>query len=244
MDKEVEGIILYTTDFKESSQVLQILTKEYGLIGAIARGSKKIKSKFLNKTTRYNYAKFYINYRENSLSVIKEIDIIDSYSFLHTDITLISYLNYLCNLTYQVAKQDNNKEILELLLTALQKINNGLDALVITNIIELKYLKYLGITINLDACCKCGSQKNIVTLNAKEGGYICKNCYQNEMLVGQNTIKMLRLYNYIDLKKISTVKVDKITKMEINLFLSNYYDTYTGLYLKSKEFLNKIIAES
>ena len=58
MEECVEGIILYVTPFKESSEILQVLTKEYGLIGLLCRGSKKIKSKFLNKTRIYNYANF------------------------------------------------------------------------------------------------------------------------------------------------------------------------------------------
>ena len=30
-------------------------------------------------------------------------------------------------------------------------------------------------------------------------------------------------------------------KLDINMFLTRYYDTYTGLYLKSKNFLNKML---
>ena len=46
MDKEVEGIILYETPFQESSKIIQVLTKEYGLIGILCRGVLKPKSKF------------------------------------------------------------------------------------------------------------------------------------------------------------------------------------------------------
>ena len=148
MDEGVEGIILYVTPFRESSEILQVLTKEYGLIGLLCRGSKKIKSKFLNKTRIYNYAKFFINYKNEGLSLVKEIDVIDYFTYFHQDITLITYLSYLGNLTYQVVKQDNDPEILNLLLIILKKISAGLDPLVLTNILEIKYLKYLGINLN------------------------------------------------------------------------------------------------
>ena len=107
MDECVEGIILYVTPFKESSEILQVLTKEYGLIGLLCRGSKKIKSKFLNKTRIYNYAKFFINYKNEGLSLVKEIDVIDYFTYFHQDIILITYLSYLWNLTYKVVKKDN-----------------------------------------------------------------------------------------------------------------------------------------
>ena len=230
MDEGVEGIILYVTPFKESSEILQVLTKEYGLIGLLCRGSKKIKSKFLNKTRIYNYAKFFINYKNEGLSLVKEIDVIDYFT----------YLSYLGNLTYQVVKQDNDPEILNLLLIILKKISAGLDPLVLTNILEIKYLKYLGINLNLESCIKCGKNEHIKTLNGLAGGLICSACYQKEYIVSLKTIVMIKNYQHINVEKIKEIKISPLVKTEINLFLSNYYETFTGLYVKNKELLNKL----
>lgn len=240
MTESVEGIILYVTPFKESSEILQVLTKEYGLIGLLCRGSKKVKSKFLNKTRIYNYAKFFINYKKEGLSIVKEIDVIDYFNYFHQDINLITYLSYLGSLTYQVVKQDNNKDILNILLITLEKIRNGLDPLVLTNILEIKYLKYLGINLNLRCCIKCGGSADIVTLNGSLGGLLCQNCYQKEYIVSKKTIIMIRNYATIDINKIKEIKISPLVKTEINLFLSNYYETFTGLYVKNKELLNKL----
>ena len=240
MDEGVEGIILYVTPFKESSEILQVLTKEYGLIGLLCRGSKKIKSKFLNKTRIYNYAKFFINYKNEGLSLVKEIDVIDYFTYFHQDITLITYLSYLGNLTYQVVKQDNDPEILNLLLIILKKISAGLDPLVLTNILEIKYLKYLGINLNLESCIKCGKNEHIKTLNGLACGLICSACYQKEYIVSLKTIVMIKNYQHINVEKIKEIKISPLVKTEINLFLSNYYETFTGLYVKNKELLNKL----
>ena len=240
MDECVEGIILYVTPFKESSEILQVLTKEYGLMGLLCRGSKKVKSKFLNKTRIYNYAKFYIKHKEDGLSPVNEIDIIDYFTYFHQDITLITYLSYLGSLTYQVVKQDNNQEILELLLAILEKMTVGLDPLVLTNILEIKYLKYLGINLNLSNCIKCGKKENIKTLNGTVGGLICDDCYQKEYVVSKKTIIMIKNYMNVNVKKIKEINISPLVKMEINLFLSNYYETFTGLYVKNKELLNKL----
>ena len=240
MDEGVEGIILYVTPFKESSEILQVLTKEYGLIGLLCRGSKKIKSKFLNKTRIYNYAKFFINYKNEGLSLVKEIDVIYYFTYFHQDITLITYLSYLGNLTYQVVKQDNDPEILNLLLIILKKISAGLDPLVLTNILEIKYLKYLGINLNLESCIKCGKNDHIKTLNGLVGGLICRKKKKKEYIVSLKTIVMIKNYQHIDVEKIKEIKISPIVKTEINLFLSNYYETFTGLYVKNKELLNKL----
>ena len=44
----------------------------------------------------------------------------------------------------------------------------------------------------------------------------------------------------IDIDKISKTDVSDKTKKEIDKFIDEYYDRYTGYYLKSKEFLNNI----
>ena len=53
----------------------------------------------------------------------------------------------------------------------------------LTNILEIKLLDYLGVSPSIDSCAHCGSDKQIVTISSDAGGYICKNCYQNEPLV-------------------------------------------------------------
>ena len=60
-------------------------------------------------------------------------------------------MSYLCDLTYQVVKQNDDNAIFDILINALDKINNKLNPLIITNIVELKYLDYLGISLNLDS---------------------------------------------------------------------------------------------
>ena len=51
---------------------------------------------------------------------------------------------------------------------------------------------------------------------------------------------MIRNYANIDIFKIKEIKISPLVKTEINLFLSNYYETFTGLYVKNKELLNKL----
>ncbi|MBE6158648.1 MAG: DNA repair protein RecO [Firmicutes bacterium] len=241
MIEKVEGIILSISDYQESSRILQVLTREHGLIGVIAKGCKSVKSPLRAACNSYTYGYFYIYYKENKLSLLSNVDIINSYSNIRLDIELISYMAYLCDLTYQVVKQNDDSNIFDILINALDKINNKLNPLIITNIVELKYLDYLGISLNLDSCVKCGNKEDIVTIDGDDGGFICKNCYTNQVIVDKKTIKLIRMYYLVDIKTISTIKISDVVSREINNFINTYYDRYTGLFLKSKEFLNKLI---
>ena len=236
---EVEGIILTSQDYGETSKIVNIITKEYGIVGAIAKGCKNIKSNLRSTTDKLTYGKFYLYYKKDKLSILSNVDIIDNFKNIKKDITKISYATYLLELTGQVIKHSLKLEIFDLLINSLIKINENYDPLVIMNILELKYLDYLGVMPILDCCSKCGST-SIKTLASDIGGFICSKCYTNQKLVSDKTIKLIRMYYYVDIAKITKLEVSKQAKYEINNFLNEYYDRYTGLYLKSKNFINNL----
>ena len=240
MLKQVEGIIASSVNYGETSKIVNILTKE-GMIGAIAKGAKNIKSPLRSFTVNLTYGSFYLYYNDNKLSTLKSADIINEFKNIKKDIILISYMSFLIDLATQVMKQNNDEEIYNLLITTLYKIDEGLNPMVMTNILELKYLDYLGVGFDFNTCCKCGKKSNIVTIDPDAGGYICKNCYTNEIIYDSKTLKMLRMYYLVDIKSISELKISDNVVKNINYFVNTYYDRYTGLYLKSKKFLNELI---
>lgn len=235
-----KGIVLSETNYSESSKILNVLTEEYGLIGIMSKGSRNIKSKLRGVSRKLIYGTFHIYYKENGLSTLIGVDVINSFNNIMSDLKRISYASYIIDLVYQVVKQNDDKDILNLLSSTLLKIEEGLDPLVLTNILQLKLLDYLGVRPNIDSCSLCGSTKNIVTLSSSSGGYICKDCYNDDGIVSPKTIKMIRMFYYVDISKITKLDVSNNISFEINRFLDDYYDRYTGLYVKSKEFLKKV----
>lgn len=240
MITKVEGIILKESPYGDTSKIIQVLTKEYGLISIMCKGAKSVKSKLRASTLLFTYGDFYIYYKENKLSNLTNVDVLDIFPNIRSNITLIGYISYLSDLTIQVLKQAQNASIYNDLMEAIKKIEKNYDPMIITNIIELKFLPYLGVGISLDGCALCGNKNEIVTIDGDSGGYICKNCYTNEIIVDSKTLKLLRMYYLIDIKSISEIKISPKIKNEINTFIEKYYDRYTGLYLKSKEFLKNI----
>lgn len=236
---DVEGIIINSKDYKDSSKILDIFTKEYGVIGVIAKGCKSIKSNLRSVTDKLTYATFTIYYKKDKLSILSEASVINNFSNIKKDIEKISYSSFLIDLTNQVYKQCDDTNLYDLLISALIKINDNFNPLIITNIIELKYLGYLGVMPNLDGCTICGS-KSVVTLSSDKGGYLCSKCHTNEPIVSDKAIKLVRMYTLVDIDKISKLDINKDVVFEVNNFIDDYYDRYTGLYLKSKSFLKNL----
>lgn len=241
MIREFEGIILTETAYGESSKIINILTKDDGIIGVMAKGAKKMKSPLRSVTEKYTLGVFNVYYHKDKLSTLIQADVINPLRNIKTDIVKIGYLTYIVELANQTAKQNNNTKIYSILKSSILKIENGLNPMIITNILELKMLDYLGVGIDLDRCIKCGTKTDIVTINGDAGGYLCKDCRTDEVIYDIKTIKMFRLYYYVDIDTITDLKISDEVANNINRILTDYYDRYTGLYLKSKDFLNSVI---
>lgn len=237
---KTEGIVIGETNYSESSKILKVLTREYGLISIMAKGCRNIKSKLRGVSSRLVYANFQINYKKDGISTLISADTIDTLRNILIDIEKISYVSYILDLTEQVYKHSYDNDIYSVLVDTITKINENYDYETLTYIYEIKLLDYLGIRPNIDKCSICGDTKNILTISVDGGGYICKNCYSGEKIYSPKTIQLIRMFFYLDLSKITKLEVKKETKKEISEFISEYYDKYSGLYLKSKTFLRNL----
>ena len=165
-----EGIVLSETNYSESSKILNVLTDKYGLIGIMSKGCRNIKSKLRGVSRKLVYGTFHVYYKENGLSTLITVDLINSYSKILMDLERVSYASFMIDLVLQVVKQNDDKEIFPLLRDSLNKLEEGFSSIVLTNILELKLLDFLGVKSYIDCCSKCGSDTGIVNLNVGSYG--------------------------------------------------------------------------
>ncbi len=237
--RKIDGIITSEKPYGESSKIVNVITKD-GMIGLMVKGAKRLKSPLRSVSELFTYASFEVSYKENGLSTLISADVINNLNNIKKDIQKISFLNFISELTTQVFKQSSNANIYNIFISSVLKINEGYDPVVITNILELKYLEFLGVAPNFDGCVICGN-KNVVTLSAFKGGFVCKEHMENDFIASEKTIKIIRMLKYVDISKITKLELSDKVKREINDFIDDYYDRYTGLYLKSKKFLKNIV---
>ena len=236
MQVKTKGIILHETPYGETSKILNVLTEDFGKISIISKGCRNIKNKLRGVSNKMNYCEYTISYKENGLSTMIEGMTINSFKNVFGDMKKSLYCFYLIDLISQVLNENNNKEIFNLLSASLTKINDGLSPELISNIVELQLLKYLGVNLNLDSCVNCGKTSDLITVDLNNGGCLCKDCYQDGYLFNEKALKLLMLLNKIDLSKIKELNItDYDIFHEIDDFIYEYYSHYTGIYLNKKD---------
>lgn len=239
---KVEGLVVNEQNYSESSKILKIFTRDYGLISVLSKGCKKPKSSLKEGSNKLIYAVFDISYKENGLSNLVGIDIIDIFKNIlmdYRDLERKMYTFTIVDLTLQILPQreidkDEEKEIYDILIATIKKINGGINAKILLDIVMLKYLKFLGVLPNLDSCSFCGTTHNIVTMDSKSFGFVCKECYTNEIMVNKESLKLIRMLYYVDIKKIRNLDITKGIE-DVEMFIDNYYEENTGIYFNIKK---------
>ena len=95
----------------------------------------------------------------------------------------------------------------------------------------------------MTGCAICGNPTGPYVFSVKEGGILCENCSSHDpyhLKVQQATIRLLRIFYYMDLSRLGSINVKEKTKRELETCISLYYDEYSGLYLKSEKFLRQL----
>lgn len=241
MIETVEGFVISETNYKETSKIINVFTKEYGIIGIYARGAKSLKSKFRVATLPLSYSKFEIKYKQNSLSTLISADIIDDLTFIKTDLLRVSYYNYIIDLSSQCYRESNNFNIFDLLKGTVLKINAGFDPLILCNVLEVKLLEIIGCKINLTICSNCQKEGLISTINVATSDSYCECCSKGKSKLDPKVIKLLLLYQTINIEKLKKVEIDSDLVEIINQIIKGYYENFTGIYVYSKKFLEDIL---
>jgi len=243
MLEKCEGIVIRTTDYAESNKIVTLFTREWGKVGVMARGAKKTNSRLTAVTQPFTYG-YFLMQRGRGLGGLQQGELISSMRSIREDIFLTAYASYVVELTDKSTEEKNpNPFLFELLLQTLQYMNEGYDLDILVNIYEMKMLNVLGLYPVLNQCASCGRTEGNFAFSIREGGILCQHCLHKDHYhykVSPATIRLLRLFYLLDLSRLGNISVKDETKAELKMIINAYYEEYSGLYLKTKKFLDQL----
>lgn len=117
-----EGIILAKRKFGEADRILVVLSKYHGKVSLLAKGVRKPMSRKRGHIEVFNHIRFQA-VSTNSLDLVTEVEIINSFEKTKLDLKKISLAYYLIEVVGRVLNdEERNDEIYDLLLSTLTKL--------------------------------------------------------------------------------------------------------------------------
>ncbi|MFY4774891.1 DNA repair protein RecO [Metabacillus sp. RGM 3146] len=243
MLQKCEGIVIRTNNYGETNKIVTLYTRELGKVGLMARGAKKPNSRLAASTQPFTYGMFMFQ-KSSGLGSMQQAETIDSMRAIREDIFLTAYASYTAELLDKGTENlQTNPFLFELFYQTLHYLGEGLDPEILVRIFEVKMLSVLGLHPSLDSCAVCGNKEGTFHFSIREGGFICHRCFDKDpyrFAISPTAVKLLRLFYYFDLNRLGQISVKPETKLELKKVIEAYYDEYSGLFLKSKKFLDQV----
>lgn len=174
--------VLHSFPYGETSKIVRLATRDYGVVSAIAKGALREKSPFgarlqlMSEGTAQLYMK-----QSRDLQTLAEFDIERQREDLARDITRFASASALAELILRFSPQEPQPQIYELLTTKLDALAD-VDS---RNLPEVSLgamwlvVCALGFTPSLGECVVDGRPIDAggkVHFSAADGGYVCKAC--------------------------------------------------------------------
>jgi DNA repair protein RecO (recombination protein O) len=157
---ETEAIVLHTHKLADADKIVVSLTEKSGLVRGVARGARRLKSRFgasLEPFTLVNMTFYEKETRE--LVTIKSADIIKSYFAAAGDADTVADLEQLVELVREFAPPHQADErLFRMLRACIEALACGLaDAAPVFTYSELWVLKLTGFLPDMRVCGSCGT---------------------------------------------------------------------------------------
>lgn len=238
------GIVVKRQRYREKDALVTILTKEYGFKTFLVRGTQGPKSKISGSVIPFSYGDYSGVVKEEGLSYLNSASNIKQFDEIVKDIELNAYATFLFDLLSnaflnEVLSEDWYKDLFKALLY----INNGYDAQIVVNILQMHLLKVFGVEPNMDRCVVGGETTGRFDFSVILGGLICSKHFDQDihrLHLSEKTIYFLRLFSKISLNQISSISIKDSNKDLIQHATDSIYTGSIGSYPKSKTFIDNM----
>ncbi len=232
----LNGIVLRVTDYRESDRILNVLSRERGLITVTARGSRKPKSKLAAFSTQFTFGEMEVNERAGKLQLSSAAVLESFYSIRESYEQLLSATRIVNAAEHIAARDIANDDLFVLLYHSLSVIAYGENDPKDTELAFFaKLMKLCGYAPSLTYCLKCGRDlrgEKEVRFSNSLGGSVCERCGSAFITVSTLTLEALRRMMLIDITELKRVRLPEAVRKELVPLLYDYTEYVFDFKLK------------
>lgn len=245
---KTEAIVLGQHDFGEADKIVTLYTKQFGKVKAVAKGVRKIKSRFGSSMELFSHSHLMLYMqRKRELYIVTGSNIIRTHKELRGNLNWFVTGSYIAELVDRLTEpEEPNLSLFSLILETFQEIPKQ-DSDILIFIFVMKFLANAGYKLNLEKCVLC--QKPLILamqkkLSIEQGGLLCSQCQSRDIQaidVSSVSLKYLKEFEMVRLSKIGRIEVEPSIRNELKKIVNFYLSYYLPGRLKTEEFMEKIV---
>jgi DNA repair protein RecO (recombination protein O) len=176
---KTEAVVLRSIRLGEADRVLHLYTEDRGRVGAVAKGVRRVKSRFGGRLEPLSRVKLVMHEGRSDLCTITAADTVHAHASLREGRAGIERATDACEAVLRLFDSaEPNRPAYNLLCheLALLDADAGLATRAQGLVFRMKLLLAAGFLPELAGCAACGEREHIGAFSAAAGGVVCPGC--------------------------------------------------------------------
>ncbi len=241
--KQTKGIVLRRFNLNEADQIVTILTENEGKIALMAKGSRRLKSKFCGRLEPFYHVN--INYFQGrELGHLNEATILQVYTPLESDLRATSILFFMAEVTAKlIAEGQSCREVYLLLDECLSHFEEN-HSEIILHAYLIKLLTVLGFMAPWDRCSRSGEKLNLfepLFLSSRDASVIRSGYNEpGDVRLTPSIIKWINYMQKEELARLKMVRPSSGERAEVYYVMKTVFGSILNSPFKSEVFLHAV----
>jgi DNA repair protein RecO (recombination protein O) len=195
--EKATAIVLRTVEFSETSLVVTLFTREFGKVGALAKGARRLKGPFESALDLLALCRIvFLRKSSDALDLLTEAKLLRRFRPAGRDLSSLYAGYYVIELLGALTDDyDPHPELFDLADETLEALTAGEPVPRRMIRFELGALRLLGHRPSLDACVECGrpvAASGRIAFGLIDGGVLCNECRAGRSQVAMVSAGVLR----------------------------------------------------
>ena len=191
---QTEAIVLRSIRYGEADRVLHLYSRERGRIGAIAKGVRRVKSRFGGRLEPLFRVDLILHEGRGELYTVTSAETVHPHPSLRERRDAIERATQACDAVLRLLdSQEPNPAAYNLLCRELRILDDEPAAATRAQALafRLKLLLAAGFAPELAACASCGEREHLAAFSASAGGVVCPGCEAGSFALGPDAHEFL-----------------------------------------------------
>ena len=240
---KTDAFVLKSQKYHEADSLLTLFSKKTGRMTAVAKGSRRARSKMLAGIQPFTYSQFLL-YEGRSMYTVNQVDPKAIFYSIREDYQKLAYASYLAELVEtEISEGQPHPQLFYIFgkgLLLLSQSETNPETLL--RAFELHYMRVCGYEPQLKQCIDC-STTGVAgwSFSCSQGGIVCPQCisrFSDAQKISNTGLKLIRYLLSKPLHETAAIKIHPRLNNEISELLKHYLLYHTARYqFKSLRFI-------
>jgi DNA repair protein RecO (recombination protein O) len=246
--QKTQAITLRLTDYRETSQILSVYSRDFGRISLLAKGSKRKRAHSQGTIDLFQLLELvFIEKSAAHLHLLTESRVLEEFPGLRRELTRGYAAFFVAELLLGLTEEsDPNPALFDLAVTVLGMLGETKHPNVVLHAFEVRVLELIGLVPRLDGCAWCGAAieagaaKGQVAFAASTGGVVCPKCegaVAERTYVSAGALAMLRKLSVSPLNRVERLRLSGTIAQDVRRMLARTWMHVLGREPRMFEYL-------